>query len=573
MTGFSLEHVQFDPQAVNVWSRENPKHTNWPVVYILNNDKDVYVGQATRAARRLSQHLKTEEKQHFKMVRVILDDTFNQSACFDLESYLIQLFHGDDNFQVLNRNDGMLNNDYYNRDAYKETFNQIFEELRQNESLFTRTIPEIESTELYKLSPFKALNEDQATAVVDIVEGLFEDLESDQDSLTVIQGNPGTGKTIIAIYLLKLLEDIKRHDPEHAPDTDNTSDTMFSEFFTKGHPELLKGRMLGFVIPQQSLRKSVEKVFKKTAGLRDVQILTPFQVGESAEKFDVLIVDEAHRLNLRANQPSAAQNKKFREINEKLYGEDDPAKTQLDWIHDRSKHTVLLLDPDQSVRPADLSPRQTTELISQAQRHHLLRTQMRIDSDKDFVKYVKGILSENPPEVRERFNDYDLRFFTNVGAMRREIEARDAEFGLARLVAGYAWPWKSKGGQEAFDIEIDGEHLQWNKTATDWINSKTALQEVGSIHTVQGYDLNYAGVIIGPDLKFDPNSQRIVFDRAHYFDTKGMENNPKLGITYSDEDILTYVRNIYTVLLTRGIRGTYIYVCDPHLREYLRKYF
>ena len=96
---------------------------------------------------------------------------------------------------------------------------------------------------------------------------------------------------------------------------------------------------------------------------------------------------------------------------------------------------------------------------------------------------------------------------------------------------------------------------------------------MGSIHTVQGYDLNYAGVIVGPDLRYDSAERRIYFDRSEYHDKKGRENNPKLGITYSDEDLLRYVQNIYTVLLTRGILGTYIYVVDPQLRAYLRRYF
>jgi len=115
--------------------------------------------------------------------------------------------------------------------------------------------------------------------------------------------------------------------------------------------------------------------------------------------------------------------------------------------------------------------------------------------------------------------------------------------------------------------------LQWNRTDVDWVNSPGSLDEVGSIHTIQGYDLNYAGVIIGPDLRFDPVRQRLVFDRENYFDAKGKQNNPKRGISYSDEDLLQFVTNIYAVLLTRGMCGTYLYVCDPHLREYLGRYF
>jgi DUF2075 family protein len=113
----------------------------------------------------------------------------------------------------------------------------------------------------------------------------------------------------------------------------------------------------------------------------------------------------------------------------------------------------------------------------------------------------------------------------------------------------------------------------WNRTPTDWINSPTSIDEVGSIHTVQGYDLNYAGVIIGKDLRFDRITQKIQFSRDDYFDKKGLENNRMQGLIYSDEEILEFVKNIYRVLMTRGIKGTYVYICDPELREYFRRYF
>ena len=126
--------------------------------------------------------------------------------------------------------------------------------------------------------------------------------------------------------------------------------------------------------------------------------------------------------------------------------------------------------------------------------------------------------------------------------------------------------------ERPYDIEIDGHRWRWNSTAVDWVTSKYASDEVGSIHTLQGYDLNYAGVIIGPDLYFDSESGKIRFNRSQYFDKKGRENNPKRGIVYSDTDLERYIKNIYAVLLTRGIRGTFVYVCDPALREYLRDF-
>lgn len=220
-------------------------------------------------------------------------------------------------------------------------------------------------------------------------------------------------------------------------------------------------------------------------------MLTPFDVGASDTPFDLLVVDEAHRLNQRANQASGPLNKKFAEINEKLFGYDDPELTQLDWIRKQSTHTVLMLDPGQRVRPADLDERTTSALLTEVDKHgrlYPLRSQMRISAAQDY-------------------------------------------------------------------------------------GAPGSVQEVGSIHTVQGYDLNYAGVIIGKDLRYNPLAGRIVFDRAEYHDKKGRENNPKRGIVDTDDDLLQYVRNIYTVLLTRGILGTYVYVCDPALRDHLERYF
>ncbi|MCW2288177.1 DNA/RNA helicase domain-containing protein [Leucobacter luti] len=538
----------------------------------MNSDTEVYVGESINAEGRMRQHLDSEAKQGLKTVRVVLDETFNKSACLDLESFLIRMFSGDGTLTVLNNNAGITDAAYYERDSYRKTFEQVFQQLRDQEHLFQRTLPEIINSDLFKLSPFKALNHDQAIAVEDILEGLFTDLESGDPSTVVVQGNPGTGKTVVAIYLLKLLEDIRRHDPEEPLD----SDSIFSDFFTTGHAELLTSLNVGIVVPQQSLRESISRVFALTPGLSKDIVHTPFSVGEREKPFDLLIVDEAHRLNQRANQASGPQNTKFAEINKKLFGSDDSHWTQLDWITQQSKHTILMLDTGQSVRPADL-PAHVTEAVlaeaSSAGRLYPLTSQMRILAEQDYVGYIRAALSNTPPMNREAFTGYDLQFFSDLGSMRREILRRETEHGLSRLVAGFAWPWRSKKDKRAFDIEIGAEQLRWNSTQRDWISSRDSVHEVGSIHTVQGYDLNYAGVIIGEDIRFDPVEQRIVFDRANYHDKKGRENNPRLGITYSDDDLLRYVQNVYTVLLTRGILGTYVYVVDPALRDHLQKFF
>src|SRR5699024_2226610 len=186
---------------------------------------------------------------------------------------------------------------------------------------------------------------------------------------------------------------------------------------------------------------------------------------------------------------------------------------------------------------------------------------------KYYLVFARAMNSIDPPRSVPDLQDYEIELSDDLGAMHQRIRERDAEYGLARLVAGYAWKWRSKNKNGEHDIELDGVSLDWNVSDVDWIASKTALEEVGSIHTVQGYDLNFAGVLIGGDLRIDPESGRLVADRTNYFDKKGKQNNRMRGRDTTDDDLLQYIVNIYRVLLTRGMRGTFVYVVDPLLRE------
>nr|WP_157311354.1 DNA/RNA helicase domain-containing protein [Microbacterium sp. MAH-37] len=534
---------------------------------MLDGKRKLYVGETVSAHNRIRQHLDGPKKDAgLESIRVVVDDKFNKSVCLDLESHLIRWFHGDGQYELLNGNDGLTDAQYYDRELYRESFRDVFEALR-SEGLFSRSIPQIENSDLFKLSPFKALNSDQAIAVTDIVEGLLEDLQHpDIRSTLVVQGDPGTGKTIIAIFLMKLLADIR----DHRAHDDLEPDSMFTEFFVPENIELLRDLRMALVIPQQALRKSVKEVFKKTPKLDPKMVMTPFQLGESDVEYDLVLVDETHRIGQRANQASGVQNKKFTEINHALFGDDDPIHTQLDWIKARSRHQLLLVDGAQSVRPHDLSPASLDAELRGARdagRCYRLSTQMRVRAGADYVEFVRGMLRGEDPRMPD-LGEYDLRLFDDVGEMRAAIRARDAEVGLSRMVAGYAWDWMSRRDPAAYDIEIDGERMRWNSTDKDWINSPGSLDEVGSIHTVQGYDLNYAGVIIGPDLRVVDGE--IVADWDAYRDKKGKENTGHLKGSFGEDQLRVFIRNIYGVLLTRGIRGTYVYVCDDGLREWVR---
>lgn len=570
MTSFEIREVDLSRDRIREWSDTDPRLRNWPVVYTLDGVGQIYVGESLNVAMRFKQHLESPNKAALGRARVIVNETFNKSVCLDLESFLIRLFAGDGQYDVVNGNEGITDADYYRREEYRATFRDVFDVLRKN-GLFTRSITDIENSDLFKLSPFKALSQDQLAVVVDIVEGLFDDIDRGDASSIVVQGSPGTGKTIVAIFLMKLLRDIQGFDPQQP----RPEMSVFEEFFNEDSSRSLAGFRVGLVVPQQSLRQSIKKVFAKTPGLEAGMVISAFTVGEDSGHFDLLVVDEAHRLTQRASQGSGPRNKQYADITTRLFGSDDKTKTQLDWIRAKSTNQLFLVDRQQSIRPADIPGEVVDALTDEAvssHRRYMLTAQHRVRAGSDYVGYVRAVLAGVPVSPRD-FGEYDLRFYEDFAAMRRDILAREAEVGLARLVAGYAWEWVSKTNRTAYDMTINGERMRWNTHPVDWVNSKTSLNEMGSIHTIQGYDLNYAGVVIGPDLRYDSEGGGIRFDRAQYYDRNGKANNNQLGITYSDSNLLEYVRNIYAVLLTRGISGTYLYVCDPALREYLRPFF
>ena len=225
--------------------------------------------------------------------------------------------------------------------------------------------------------------------------------------------------------------------------------------------------------------------------------------------------------------------------------------------------------------------------------HHNLKSQMRISAGVDYTNFIDDLFDLRDIS-KYKFPQYDLKIYTDIHKMVSDIKAKDTKFGLCRMVAGYAWSWKTKDNNKkkvkneedieingedmkwvgtteefvkskdnSFDIEIDGIKLIWNSTTQDWVNSKNAINEVGCIHTVQGYDLNYVGVIIGPELSYDDINHKLIIDPKMYMDINGGRS------IESPEELQRYIINIYKTLLTRGMRGAYIYAIDKKLSKYL----
>ena len=175
---------------------------NWPMLYILENGKKAYIGESNHVKTRMTQHTTNEEKRIFNKVHFIYSRLFNQSVTFDYESKLIQYIVADELFQVTNKNSGIADKQYYEKGKYDKKFELLWRKLQQ-EKLVKHSLEEIENSDLFKYSPYKELNDSQRKAVEDIL----AQIESGNVNRVVVNGMPGSGKTIVAVYLMKYLAD------------------------------------------------------------------------------------------------------------------------------------------------------------------------------------------------------------------------------------------------------------------------------------------------------------------------------------------------------------------------------
>lgn len=577
---FSISKYDFDNTAPNRISNliiDNKKvGENWPIVYVINNDNEAYVGETVSAYRRTEQHLQNKDRQRLTEIRIISDDGFNKSVVLDLESFLIKHMSSDGRYKLQNGNAGLQNHDYYDKRKYEKEFREIWNRLRK-EGIVNNSIDVIENSELYKYSPYKSLGAEQQDAELVIVKALSEYKQKDRRTTILVRGGAGTGKTILAIYLIKLFVDVELNT-NWEPDSEDYSDEKAEAIYVAENIAGIK--KIGLVVPQKSLKTSLKEVFDTVNGLDESMVIGPAEVVDdyikTGKKFDLLIVDEAHRLKCR-NKGHLSRYPEFDERN-RLLGLDKYMGTELDWILKCSENQILFRDELQTVRPCDIDAERFTEILKEDQNAALVTTalsrQWRCQGGNDYVDYINDILSCKQVS-RRSFEDYDVKLFRDIDKMITSIKAKDAEMGLCRVVAGYAWQWftdkrKRKKHPEwpDYDIKIQGHMYCWNSTYDNWIGRKNSVNEIGCIHTVQGYDLNYAGVIIGEDIKYDEKSKSIVSDKTNYWDQQG-----KSGVANDPEQLRNYLINIYLTLMTRGIKGTYIYICNDALRKYMEQFF
>lgn len=567
-----IKTIKFnDEAAINL--RKIKYGYNWPVVYIINNKTEAYIGETTNASIRSKQHWAKEARRKLKKITIISDDTFNKSVILDLESFLIKYMSADKNFKLQNGNHGLQDHNYYQREMYEKNFEDIWSQLK-SKKIVKNDLGMIANTNLFKYSPYKSLSIDQYMIVNDILSTLALDVNNGDRSTFLIHGGAGTGKTVLGVYLIKLLSQVK--DFGQIEIEENQVEQSLSDVLKIN--DAINDFKIGLVIPMDNLRFTLKKVFKDINGLNSKMVLSPNEVGKSDTVYDLLIVDEAHRLRRRKN---LTQYRTFDKNNEKMgLGKEG---TELDWILLKSKYQIFFYDENQSIKPTDVRKEDFDKIMLKENYHsYYLNTQLRcMLGGNEYIEYVKSIFSNKPPEKKIKFKKYDFKIFENVNDMVENIKDKDSKYGLCRNIAGYAWPWRSKGkklpmhitkkdidnitSNRVYDLEIDGYKYIWNTRPKDWINSSNSINEIGSIHTTQGFDLNYTGLIIGDDLKYDEKNKRIIVDRKNYYDIKGKADT-------TDEELLRYLLNIYSTMCTRGILGTYLYVCDNNLRKYLKKY-
>lgn len=531
--------------------------SSWPVVYVLTNRHGfAYIGETTNYRRRMGEHQKNPEKD-FDKTLLIDSPLFNQSTTFDYENRLIELFLADGTYQVTNKNNGHCAFDYYQRPQYRQHFRSLWQKL-EDIGYAAHPIEEIENSDLFKYSPFKGLTADQYEAVEDI----FALAQKRLRSCVFVNGMPGTGKSILAISLLFKL----RNDPR----TCNLKTAL--------------------VAPMDQLRKTYKLIARSVDGLKTSDIIGPSEVARRGP-YDVLLVDEAHRMHgVSGAMGVPAYRKTCADL-----GLDGDA-TQWDWMVAAAGNVVMLFDPKQRVRATGMGTQDRDAFLSRLEDEGVavdsyeLTTQMRVRGGDEYLDFVYDILTgrRSARSTAEHFDElfaalpfdathapnsdedmvplYQLALVDSFPDFCDLQLTKERECGLSRMVAGYAWKWRTKTDPEAFDIEIEGIKKRWNsRTNGNWAISPQAVDEVGSIHTVQGYDLNYTFAIIGGDLRYDRASNRLVAHKPSFHDAGAKK-------TATDEVLESIIVNAYYVLLTRGIKGTFIYACDPEVRRYLERF-
>lgn len=371
--------------------------------------------------------------------------------------------------------------------------------------------------------------DEQQVAYATILKLVEKSANDSQKHTIIVQGGPGTGKSVIAIQLLaKLLNNgcscayvTKTSAPR----------TTFSKNLIRNQYGLtyLKG------------------LFKSSGSFYDV----------APDTFDCLLVDEAHRLNLKSG----------------LYG--NQGENQIRELINASRISVFFIDEEQTVTMKDIGT--VDEIRKQA--HALgskihcsdslkLTSQFRCNGSDGYIAFIDDLLQIRQTANRDWFDlDYDIRVFEDPCLMRDELRKLNGG-NKARMIAGYCYKWASKNDKSRIDIRLPhGFEAQWNFSTDEFATAPDSFEQVGCIHSTQGLEFDYVGIIIGTDLKYVDG--RVVTD----YMVRQKAGDASVRCQKTEENLARLdriTRNVYKTLLTRGQKGCFIYCEDKALSDYIR---
>lgn len=361
---------------------------------------------------------------------------------------------------------------------------------------------------------------------------------TDEKQVVIINGGPGTGKSVLSFNLLYGMLKRRKNVVLSAPNA------AFRDVMTKR-------------LQQAGLKKKTKNPLD-TMALHSIITGSSSFFGLESSIYDVVIVDEAHRL----------KDKKAYQY----YG-----KNQIEDIINASRYSIFFVDDTQAIRLEDIGS--CRNIKAAAKKFHAsvseytMDVQFRCSGMPGYINWVDHTLHIKDTA---NFDSWDTDIFTvelcdSPHDVFAKVKEKDNQGFQARMLAGYAWKWTKKGnpdGQVA-DVIIE-EHdfaMPWNPRSarTTWAIDPTGLHQIGCIHTSQGLEFDYVGIIIGKDLQYDPKEKLLFASWEHYKDVAG-----KKGLKDNPVQFDRLVRNIYRILLTRAMKGCFIYCHDHNLQEYLR---
>lgn len=393
-----------------------------------------------------------------------------------------------------------------------------------------------------KLSPFKDLTFEQNNLINDILSFTKNHLNDNTPAVFTIYGDAGTGKSVVLSALFDKIQKASR--------SKNNAFSKTNNFFLINHPEILK--------VYKQIAGPIKELYKKDF-MRPTSFIN--QMDKTHKRADIVVIDEAHLL---LSKPDHYNNFYY--------------QNQLQEIINRSQIVILVFDQYQVLRMKSLWTVQRLEKITHKYAHqeYYLKHQFRMAAPDDLIKwfndFTAGNLTRIPKDARQ---NYDFRIFTDAEEMRQEIVKRNNEYGLSRILSTSGYP--SILDNKKHYIEEGKFKMPWdqyNYTSTPWAEIPATINEVGSIYTCQGFDLNYAGIILGPPISQVPGQMKINVDLNKITDIEMFKKRADLSNPIEINKLeKQMVMNSLNVLFKRGVHGCYIYAHDPLLRQTLSQLF